>query len=78
MLGKTHSLSLMGPIPSASLAADGSGGSDLWEKLELTEFRANARVKGVIVSPGKNTGTRLFALLIHYKLQNKLREGLGK
>lgn len=50
MLRKTHSLSLTGLILSASPAADGSGESDLYEKPELTEFRANAEVKGVVVS----------------------------
>lgn len=68
----------MGLIPSASLATDGLGGSDLQEKLELIQFKANVRVKGVLVSSAENSGIRLLASLIHYQLQNKLSEGLGK
>lgn len=83
MLRKTHSLPLTGLILSASPAADGSGGSDLYEKPELTEFRANAEVKGVVVSRAQlweagNSGIRLSASLIHDQLQNKFSEGLGK
>lgn len=77
---KTHSLSLMGRIPSASLIAEGSGGSDLGEKLELTGFRTSARVKGVVVAGsamgGRELRNKAFCLINSLSPTEQIQWGL--